>query len=405
MGQNPTSGLLSVERRKAIYAICVKYDVLIVEDDPYWYLQYPSATSAEQQNYNIPNSSGYKFLDSLVPSYLSVDYEGRVVRLDTFSKTVAPGCRLGWITAQPALIEKILMYTQTSTQQPSGFVQSMIAQLVMGPDGSLPPAERTGFFGSSSASKQQQQKGWKVDGWVRWLEGLRGNYERRMQTMCHILDEGKYLVKTGRRPSLEGHLADLNLSSTNGADDPDADADSEWRMITRSSPLYTFLWPRGGMFIWLQMEFSSHPLAARRPFGTGRDLTKRAYPAGASASTLALAPSNHMYVSKARLLPHPTLAKALWVFLTHKPHLVLVSPGAMFSASPEIARERGWRFFRICFAAVDEEEIEGIARRFVGAVHRFWAIRDADTLEKWAGEAPGLLEAAVAHEGEGCGAD
>ena len=50
MGQNPTGGLLSVKRRKAIYEICVEYDVLIIEDDPYWYLQYPSANMLSQQH-------------------------------------------------------------------------------------------------------------------------------------------------------------------------------------------------------------------------------------------------------------------------------------------------------------------------------------------------------------------
>ena len=146
MGQNPTSGLLSLARRKEIYAVCQKYDILIIEDDPYWYLQYPSANvmslrargkpvstnypiQGQSHNYNADkprSTSGHPFLDSLVPSYLHVDTDGRVIRLDTFSKTVAPGCRLGWITAQPMFIEKILRITETSTQQPSGFVQSMI---------------------------------------------------------------------------------------------------------------------------------------------------------------------------------------------------------------------------------------------------------------------------------------
>lgn len=119
MGHNPTSGVLSVQRRKDIYALCSKYDIIIVEDDPYWYLQYPSAaaeeaksrglaTPTETQTYKPTKSSGYEFLDSLVPSYLSIDTDGRVIRLDTFSKTIAPGCRLGWITAQPAFIERLL---------------------------------------------------------------------------------------------------------------------------------------------------------------------------------------------------------------------------------------------------------------------------------------------------------
>ena len=390
MGQNPTGVMLSVERRKAIYAVCVEYDVLIIEDDPYWYLQYPSATES-QLNHNTPKSSGFAFLDSLVPSYLSVDYQGRVIRLDTFSKTVAPGCRLGWITAQPALIDKILLYTQTCTQQPSGFVQSMIAQLVMGPDGSLPPS-RAFSFGSTP-----KQRGWEIDGWVRWLEGLRGNYERRMQTMCRIFDEGAHLVKQGRRPSLESHLANLDLDA-NASSSPtalvkeDSLDDSDWRVVT-TTPLYHFSWPKAGMFIWLRMDFTSHPLASKKPFYTSNTHRPSRIPHP-------LSPSNHIYSYwQRRTLSHPTLAKALWVFLTQKPYLVLISPGAMFSASPQIAETTGWAFFRICFAAVDEEEVEDMARRFVAGVHKFWEVKDADKIEEWAGHAPEFHAASFAGEG------
>lgn len=116
MGHNPTGWVLSVQRRKELYAVCSKYDVVIVEDDPYWYLQFPSAAVEEARSRgqappvveeHVPSkSSGFDYIDSLTPSFLSVDTDGRVIRLDTFSKTVAPGCRLGWITAQPALIER-----------------------------------------------------------------------------------------------------------------------------------------------------------------------------------------------------------------------------------------------------------------------------------------------------------
>ena len=118
MGHNPTGSVLTVKRRKEIYALCCKYDIIIVEDDPYWYLQFPSAAELEARSRGLASprsvekfkptkSSGYDFLDSLTPSFLSMDTEGRVARLDTFSKTVAPGCRLGWVTAQPAVIERL----------------------------------------------------------------------------------------------------------------------------------------------------------------------------------------------------------------------------------------------------------------------------------------------------------
>lgn len=46
-------------------------------------------------------------LDRLERSYLSLDTEGRVMRLDSFAKFLAPGLRLGWATGAPAIIEKL----------------------------------------------------------------------------------------------------------------------------------------------------------------------------------------------------------------------------------------------------------------------------------------------------------
>lgn len=315
IGQNPTSGTLSVARRTELYALCVKYDVVIIEDDPYWYLQYPSS-SPSSVNPRPTNSSGFEFLDSLIPSYLSVDYQGRVVRIDTFSKTVAPGCRLGWLTAQPALVERILRITEASTQQPSGFVQAMIAELIMGPQSSHDP----GRGGAADGS------GWKVDGWVRWLEGLRGNYERRMQTMCDVLDAGKEIVKAGRRKSLT-----------------DLIEEDEWAVVEKTH-IYSFVRPLGGMFVWIRFDFSSHPLAKK--------------------------------------VPAAQLSQALWVFWTHRPYLCLVAPGSMFAATPEIRDTDSFNCFRLCFAACPEEDVKGISKRFADGAQDFWRIKKKDKIDR-----------------------
>ncbi|KAF1962420.1 PLP-dependent transferase [Byssothecium circinans] len=329
VGQNPTSGTLSVARRTEIYAICVKYDVVIVEDDPYWYLQYPSnAPSAATPK--PQKSSGFEFLDSLIPSYLSLDYQGRVVRLDTFSKTMAPGCRLGWITAQPALVERLLRLTESSTQQPSGFVQSMVVELISGPQSSTDP----GRGGAADGS------GWKVDGWVRWLEGLRGNYERRMTVMCDTLDAHKYVVKAGRRKSF-----------TSVADDED-----EWAVI-ETTKIYDFVRPLGGMFVWVRFDFSSHPLRKQ--------------------------------------IPPARLSQALWVLWTQKPYLCLVAPGSMYSPTAEIRDGDSFNCFRLCFAAVDEDKIEDISKRFANGAQDFWKIKSKERIEE-------LLDEV---EGEGVGGD
>lgn len=328
IGQNPTGTSLSVGRRKEIYALCSKYDIIIVEDDPYWYLQYPSANEAAvavrgqstlarttrgSRNFNTPKSSGYAFLDSLIPSYLSVDTDGRVVRLDTFSKTVAPGCRLGWITTQPALCERLLRITECSTQQPSGFVQSMIAEMIMGPQ------NRNGRGGG------KDDLGWKTDGWVRWLEGLRGNYERRMQTMCKIFDEGKQLVKIGRRQSMS----------------------DEWSVVD-TAPIFDFVWPLGGMFVWIKLNLDTHPLWKQTS--------------------------------------HQKLSRGLWIYLTTPKYLVLVAPGSLFAATEEIQEEHSFSYMRICFAAVDEQDVAPMSHRFVEGLKSFWAKKKLEDIDEDMGD-------------------
>jgi len=190
----------------------------------------------------------------------------------------------------------------------------------MGPQFKLDP----GHGGAKDGS------GWDVSGWVRWLEGLRGNYERRMNTICHILEAGKTHVKTGRRAS---------LSNRNESDDED-----DWAVVEKV-PLYDFAWPVGGMFVWLKIAFESHPLM------------------------------------KSKKVAGPRLAQALWIFWTTKPYLVLVSPGTIFAPTPEIAEKSAWQFFRICFAAVDEDLLGPFSKRWVEGINAFWRIKDEKVID------------------------
>lgn len=358
MGHNPTGILLSLERRKELYAIASKFDVLIIEDDPYWYLQFPSAAVEEGKSRNKPpvadalsvpykpeNSSGYPFLDSLVPSFLAVDTDGRVIRLDTFSKTVAPGCRLGFVTAQPDLIERFVRVTESSTQQPSGFVQSMIAELIIG---TQPPEVERSWLSLRKASERAAFSGWNTDGWVRWIEGLRGEYERRMNRMCRILDEGSAYVKQGT---------------------PRSPSDADVCVLTKTQ-LYDFAWPRGGMFVWIRVYFEQHPLFGAAS-SDGKDI-----------------------------VDGTALATGLLIYLTKKPYKVIVSPGMMFSATEEIRRGVGWQHFRLCFAAETEENVDLCSERFVKGVRKYWAIKKVKDLEDLIKESP-----VAAHDAEGDGDD
>ncbi|KAI0416838.1 pyridoxal phosphate-dependent transferase [Xylaria grammica] len=345
MGHNPTSGILSLERRRELYEICSRYDVIIAEDDPYWYLQFPSAEVEEAKARNkpipefkvantLPNKSGYPFIDSLVPSFLNIDVDGRVVRIDTFSKTVAPGCRLGWVTTAPGICERIGRVAESGTQQPSGFVQAIIAENIMGPQ-----PEATAAFTSRSLKDRATFTGWKTEGWVRWLEGLRGEYERRMNTMCSLLEEHAYQLK----------------QST-----PVRDADSDWGVITKTQ-LYEFKWPRGGMFLWVKIHLEKHPL-----FGA--------------------------VTSQGNVINGPALSTALMFFLTHKPHLVLASPGTMFSTTPQIAAREGWSYFRLCFAAETDEMNTACSTRFGQGVQKFFRIKKIAEIEALLKEAADAFE-------------
>ena len=96
---NPTGTTLSLARRHRLIELANDHDVLVIEDSPYRPLRY----------------SG----DHL-PTLKSLDTEGRVLHLGSFSKILAPGMRLGWATAEPGMLERLSLLklaadTQSST--------------------------------------------------------------------------------------------------------------------------------------------------------------------------------------------------------------------------------------------------------------------------------------------------
>jgi aromatic amino acid aminotransferase I len=122
------------QRKKEIYDICVEFDIIIVEDDPYYFLQEGPYTLPSERSGNSKDMafslSDEEYIASLAPSFLSFDYQGRVIRLDTFSKTIAPGCRLGWLTCNPLFAERIERLAETSTAAPCGFAQVLIVLVI-----------------------------------------------------------------------------------------------------------------------------------------------------------------------------------------------------------------------------------------------------------------------------------
>ncbi|MFF8402803.1 PLP-dependent aminotransferase family protein [Streptomyces sp. NPDC014846] len=102
--QNPTGVTLSPRRRPQILDICRAAGVLVVEDDPYGMLNYVGD----------------------VPRALAADAPGHVVYLGTFSKTLAPGLRVGWVHAPAVLTRKLVLAAESAT-----LCHSALAQLTV----------------------------------------------------------------------------------------------------------------------------------------------------------------------------------------------------------------------------------------------------------------------------------
>jgi histidinol-phosphate/aromatic aminotransferase/cobyric acid decarboxylase-like protein len=96
--QNPTGRTWPIERRKQFMEIINKYEVPVIEDNPYGELRY---------------SGEY------LPALKSMDTKGLVVYLGTFSKILAPGYRLGWVCADDAILQKYNFMAQAAALQAS----------------------------------------------------------------------------------------------------------------------------------------------------------------------------------------------------------------------------------------------------------------------------------------------
>jgi aromatic amino acid aminotransferase I len=155
-GQNPTGATQSAERRRTLYTICQKHDIYILEDEPYYFLQMQPYTGPNAPSIPPPSSHA-EFLASLVPSYLSLDTDGRVLRLDSFSKVIAPGSRIGWITASAQIVERYAKHADLSTQNPAGMSQLIMFKLL--------------------------DEHWGHAGYLDWLVHIRMQYTRRRDVM------------------------------------------------------------------------------------------------------------------------------------------------------------------------------------------------------------------------------
>lgn len=146
---NPAGVTLSAERRPKILEICQSNGILILEDNPYGLLS---------------------FEEDVPPAIRSLNEDG-VIYLGSFSKTLAPGFRVGWALAPHAIREKLVLAAEAAILCPSSFSQMVISEYLSQAD------------------------------WKGQIETFRGVYKERRDAMLEALEE---------------HLPDLSWNVPNG---------------------------------------------------------------------------------------------------------------------------------------------------------------------------------------------
>ena len=104
--QNPTGKTWSTERRKKLLDVANKFNIPVIEDNPYGEL---------------------RFEGEKVNPIKSFDTEGRVIFLGTFSKILCPGFRIGWICAEKEVLENYILIKQAADLQCNPLTQRQIA--------------------------------------------------------------------------------------------------------------------------------------------------------------------------------------------------------------------------------------------------------------------------------------
>ena len=119
---NPSGAMLSLERRRRVLELAVRYDTVVVEDDPYGdlYFDAPPPPSLLQLSAEVPGS------------------RERLVHCGSLSKILSPGLRVGWMVAPAELLAKATMCKQFSDAHTSTFAQATAAQYLAA--GRLPAA-------------------------------------------------------------------------------------------------------------------------------------------------------------------------------------------------------------------------------------------------------------------------
>ncbi|KAI5480025.1 AP endonuclease 2 [Pseudohyphozyma bogoriensis] len=155
-GANPTGCSTPLDRKVKILAIARKYNLLILEDDAYYFL-----------HFDKPNQA---------PSYFELEARdgattGRVVRFDSFSKILSSGMRLGFMSAPKPIVDIVDLHTANTNLQPNSTTQAIVLALLSkwGYEGFIQHTARVAAFYKAKRDMFESYAHKHLDGLASWV--------------------------------------------------------------------------------------------------------------------------------------------------------------------------------------------------------------------------------------------
>lgn len=209
--QNPTGITLSQARREAIIELSQQYDFVIVEDDVY---------------------SDIRFVDDIPPSFFALAKGKNALRLGTFSKTLSPGLRMGWLLGD---VEKIQRFVTSGKLRMGGGANPFTAKIVAD-------------YCKSGA-------------WDKHIQWLRGQYQTRRDIALATLEESMPASVTWTKPD-GGYFIWVTL--------PDAIHVTEFEKIANQNNVYF----SSGMGFFVNPDDGKHNLRLSFSFVAHDDMKR-----------------------------------------------------------------------------------------------------------------------------------
>ncbi|KAF5319962.1 hypothetical protein D9611_010988 [Ephemerocybe angulata] len=213
VGSNPAGVTTSLKRRLEVLRLARQHDLMIIEDDPYYFLYYGDS----------PKPPSYFTLDRQVPDDPSLGVDGvirgagRVLRLDSFSKIISAGFRLGWVTGPNVLLTAIERHNASTVVQPSSLTQMVVLKLM---------------------------KTWGIEGFIAHTERTAEFYRQRRDLMA---------------AALERHFE--RVGNTAGRED---------KVTPNHKPKAEWVVPDASMFFWIKLHLDSPSTSLQPPLHDAR---------------------------------------------------------------------------------------------------------------------------------------